>query len=206
MYFKRLVDSNLEIWKNDTFKKPLLLRGARQVGKSSAVRNLAKKFDYFIEINLEDNIFLQELFNDNNNTIALICQKIEIAFDIPIQDSKTLLFLDEIQACPKAISTLRYFYEKRPNLHVITAGSLLEFALETLPSFGVGRIRTMFIYPFSFDEFLIALNENRLLEFKKKANSNNPLDNIFHEKLKEYFKQFLVIGGMPEVVASFSIN
>jgi uncharacterized protein len=206
MYIKRQIDNSLNLWKNDTFKKPLLLRGARQVGKSTAVRNLGKTFLYFIEINLEDNLFLQELFNDNNNTIEIICNKIEIVFNIPIEEGKTLLFLDEIQACPKAISALRYFYEQKPNLQLIAAGSLLEFALETLPSFGVGRIRTLFIYPLSFDEFLVAMNENRLLELKKSADSENPLDTIFHEKLKEYFKQFLVIGGMPEVVARFAIN
>jgi predicted AAA+ superfamily ATPase len=82
----------------------------------------------------------------------------------------------------------------------------LEFALETLPSFGVGRVRTLFVYPFSFDEFLMAMEENRLLELKKKASSKAPLDSIFHQKLTEYFKQFLVVGGMPEVIARFIIN
>lgn len=87
----------------------------------------------------------------------------------------TLLFLDEIQACLPAISSLRFFYEKYPELHVIAAGSLLEFALEELPSFGVGRVRSMFMYPFSFDEFLGACGENRLLEIKQQASLEHPL-------------------------------
>ncbi|QBN19549.1 ATP-binding protein [Flavobacterium nackdongense] len=204
-YFNRLIDSHLLNWKNDDFKKPLVLRGARQVGKSSSVRNLGKSFSYFIEINLEENNGLHTLFTETN-AIESICAKLEIAFNIPIIEGKTLLFLDEIQSCPSAIMVLRYFYEQKPNLHVIAAGSLLEFALETLPSFGVGRIRTLFIYPFSFDEFLIAMQEERLLEMKKKATTEHPLDLIFHQKLIEYFKQFLIIGGMPEVIARFAIH
>jgi predicted AAA+ superfamily ATPase len=204
-YINRQIDNNLIDWKDDPYKKPLLLRGARQVGKSSAVRNLGLSFTYFVEVNLEENTLLHALFNENNS-IENICAKLEIAFNIPIEEGKTLLFLDEIQSCPKAISAMRYFYEQKPNLHLIAAGSLLEFALETLPSFGVGRVRTLFVYPFSFDEFLMAMEENRLLELKKKASSKAPLDSIFHQKLTEYFKQFLVVGGMPEVIARFIIN
>jgi predicted AAA+ superfamily ATPase len=204
-YFKRLTDSYLELWKKDDFKKPLLLRGARQVGKSSSVRNLGKSFTHFIEINLEENTGLHTLFTETNS-IESICAKLEITFNIPIIEGETLLFLDEIQSCPSAITALRYFYEQKPNLHIIAAGSLLEFALETLPSFGVGRIRTLFIYPFSFDEFLLAMQEERLLELKKKATNENPLDLIFHQKLTDYFKQFLIIGGMPEVIARFSVH
>lgn len=204
-YFNRLTDIHLELWKKDDFKKPLLLRGARQVGKSSSVRNLGKSFPHFIEINLEESNTLHSLFNESNS-IESICAKLEIAFNIPIIEGKTLLFLDEIQSCPSAITALRYFYEQKPNLHVIAAGSLLEFALETLPSFGVGRIRTLFIYPFSFDEFLVAMQEERLLELKKTATSDSPLELIFHQKLTDYFKQFLIIGGMPEVIARFAIH
>ncbi|PWA10290.1 ATP-binding protein [Flavobacterium laiguense] len=204
-YINRFIDSHLSSWMNDIYKKPLLLRGARQVGKSSSVRNIGKSFSYFLEINLEENSAIHTLFNENNS-IDSICSKLEIAFNIPIEEGKTLLFLDEIQSCPNAITALRYFYEQKPNLHVIAAGSLLEFALETLPSFGVGRIRTIFIYPLSFDEFLGAMNEERLLELKKKASAEFPLDAIFHQKLIDYFKQFLLVGGMPEVVARFIVN
>ena len=123
-YFNRFADSHLLQWKTDDFKKPLLLRGARQVGKSSSVRNLGKLFAHFIEINLEENIGIHNLFTENNS-IESICAKLEIVFNIPIIEGQTLLFLDEIQSCPNAISALRYFYEQKPNLHVIAAGSLL---------------------------------------------------------------------------------
>lgn len=204
-YFKRLIDNSLFNWKDDDNKKPLLLRGARQVGKSSAIRNLGKSFEYYIEINFEENTAIKKLF-DGLNSIENICSKLEIIYSIPIIEGKTLLFLDEIQSCENAILSLRFFYEKMPNLHVVAAGSLLEFALQSLPSFGVGRVRTLFVYPFSFDEFLISLNENKLVELKNNANSNNQLDEIFHLKLTDYFKQFLIIGGMPEVVARYAQN
>jgi predicted AAA+ superfamily ATPase len=155
-YIKRLVDSRLEEWAKEFKHKPLLLRGARQVGKSSAVRNLAKKFEYFLEINFEKNAEAKQIFEGGNLSPLYLCEKLAAIFDVPIEAGKTLLFLDEIQSCLPAISSLRFFYEDFPELHVIAAGSLLEFALEEIPSFGVGRIRSLFMYPFSFDEFLQA--------------------------------------------------
>jgi predicted AAA+ superfamily ATPase len=111
--------------------------------------------------------------------------------------------LDEIQSCPNAISALRFFYEDYPELHVIAAGSLLEFALEELPSFGVGRISSMFMYPFSFSEFMLACGEERLWRQVCQSSPENPLHPVFHEKALEILKQFLVIGGMPAVVSKF---
>jgi uncharacterized protein len=202
-YFKRQIDESLIIWKNDLNKKPLLLRGARQVGKSSAVRNLAQSFENFIEINFEENSSIHSLF-DGINSVENICAKIEIIYNKPIIEGKTLLFFDEIQSCQNAILVLRFFYEQMPNLHVIAAGSLLEFALQKLPTFGVGRIRTLFVYPFSFDEFLATLGENRILELKNNVINNKAINEIFHIKLNDYLKQFLIIGGMPEVVARYA--
>ena len=123
---------------------------------------------------------------------------------IPVIPGKTLLFFDEIQSCIPAISSLRFFYEKLPSLHLIAAGSLLEFALEALPSFGVGRVRTLFMYPFSFDEFLIAINETDLQEIKRKSSAVKPVNEVLHKKLISLLKRFLVLGGMPEVVAQYS--
>ncbi len=131
---------------------------------------------------------------------------IQATTNIPIIAGKTLLFLDEIQACIPAISSLRYFYEKLPELHVIAASSLLEFALADLPSFGVGRVRSLFVYSFSFQEFLMAYQEDSLLKMLQKANAQQPLPEILHDKLKKYFKRFLVIGGMPEVVSHYVTN
>ncbi|MDD4203146.1 MAG: ATP-binding protein [Candidatus Omnitrophica bacterium] len=117
-----------------------------------------------------------------------------------------MLFFDEIQACPEALSSLRFFYEKMPELHVIAAGSLLEFALAHIPSQGVGRIHSLFLYPFSFDEFLQALEETSLIEMKNNADAKHPLDNIFHQKLIDHLKIFYLIGGMPEIVKEFVVS
>ena len=202
MYFKRRIDNELIAWTKDENRKPLLLRGARQVGKSSAVRNLSKQFTYFIEINFENFNEIKEVFNGNLFPKE-ICKNISAIVGIPIIPGKTLLFFDEIQACIPAISSLRFFYEQYPELHLIAAGSLLEFALEELPSFGVGRIRSMFVYPFSFNDFLTAKGENLLLEAKLNASSIKPLHEAVHNKTINLLKQFLVTGGMPEVVSEY---
>lgn len=133
----------------------------------------------------------------------MIVQKIAIYINVPIEEGKTLLFLDEIQECPEAIMALRFFKEDYPGLHVIAAGSLLEFTLQELPTFGVGRIHTLFMYPMTFDEFLNANNENGLISMKRQANSQHPLDAAFHEKLIEYFRIYLLVGGMPEAVLAW---
>lgn len=124
----------------------------------------------------------------------------------PIHEGETLLFFDEIQACPKAIQALRFFYEDMPGLHVIAAGSLLEFALAELPSFGVGRIRSMFMYPMSFQEFLMAHGMNQYIDLIRNASPDNPLSPVLHDKLKEYLRRFLLTGGMPEVVRQLIEN
>ena len=133
----------------------------------------------------------------------MIVQKIAIYINVPIEEGKTLLFLDEIQECPEAIMALRFFKEDYPGLHVIAAGSLLEFTLQKLPTYGVGRIHTLFMYPMTFDEFLNANNENGLISMKKQADSQHPLDAAFHEKLIEYFRIYLLVGGMPEAVLAW---
>jgi uncharacterized protein len=203
MIIARNIDKTLLDWKTQEKRKPLLLRGARQVGKSTAVRVLSKHFEYFIEINFELETEAHAFFSGNLNPKA-ICDNLSLYFDIPIVEGKTLLFFDEIQACLPAISSLRFFYEKWPALHLISAGSLLEFALEQLPSFGVGRVRSVFVYPFSFDEFLGALGEQKLVALKQAANAEQPLLLPFHQKLTNYFKFFLIIGGMPEAVAHYA--
>jgi predicted AAA+ superfamily ATPase len=202
-YFKRKVDNDLEYWKNTSKHKPLLLRGARQVGKSSAVKHLAEKFEYFIEVNFESDKETRSFFENVNLNPQQLCEKISSQYDTPIIEGKTLLFFDEIQACIPAIESLRFFYEKMPDLHLIAAGSLLEFALEEIPSFGVGRIRSLFMYPFSFAEFLQANGNIGLLNAIKKANPENPLDEVLHNKAIYLLKLFLLIGGMPEAVASY---
>ena len=202
MYLERKVDQELLLWSKNEDRKPLLLRGARQVGKSTAIRALSAHFDHYLEVNFEEQKQVHDLFHGNLSPQDL-CENLSLLYNIPIVPGKTLVFFDEIQACPNAISSLRFFYEKMSDLHLIAAGSLLEFALEELSSFGVGRVRSMFMYPFSFDEFLVANNESLLLEAKLKALPENPLTEPLHQKLLGYLKRFLIIGGMPEVVASY---
>lgn len=136
---KRDIDILLQNWKNEENRKVLLLRGARQVGKTYSVREFGKKFNYLLEVNFESNRSIHSIFEGDKDPQE-ICNKLSTFFNIPINDGETLLFFDEIQACLPAISSLRFFYENRPDLHLIAAGSLLEFALSELPSFGVGRI------------------------------------------------------------------
>lgn len=202
MYLKRNIDQELLLWSQNTSRKPLLLRGARQVGKSTAIRALAANFEHYLEINFEEQRQVHQLFAGNLSPETL-CENLSVLYNIPIIPGKTLIFFDEIQACIPAISSLRFFYEKMPDLHLIAAGSLLEFALAELPSFGVGRIRSMFLYPFSFDEFLLANKEELLLNAKRTASTDNPLAEPLHNKLLEYLKRFLIIGGMPEVVSNY---
>lgn len=202
MYFKRKIDQELITWRLESKRKPLLLRGARQVGKTSAVRELSKGFEYYLEVNFEEQKVVHKLFA-GDLAPNYLCENLSAMFNIPIVPGKTLLFFDEIQACIPAISSMRFFYEKLPELHLIGAGSLLEFALEELPSFGVGRIRSMFVYPLSLDEFLSACGENILLEAKLGASARRPLPDPLHQRLLNIFKRFEIIGGMPEVVAIY---
>lgn len=202
MYIERKVDQELLLWSKNDDRKPLLLRGARQVGKSTAVRALSVHFDHYLEVNFEEQKQVHDLFHGNLSPQNL-CENLSLLYNVPIVPGKTLVFFDEIQACPNAISSLRFFYEKMSDLHLIAAGSLLEFALEELSSFGVGRVRSMFMYPFSFDEFLVANNERLLLDAKLKALPEKPMAEALHQKLLGYLKRFLIIGGMPEVVANY---
>lgn len=201
-YLYRKIDSELVKWSKETNRKPLLIRGARQVGKSFAVRELGRKFDYFVEINFDQREDVRVLF-EKNLSPQEICNNLSLLYNTPIIPGQTLLFFDEIQACIPAISSLRYFYEKYNELHVIAAGSLLEFALEELPTFGVGRIRSMFVYPFCFEEFLIATGNNMLSQAIQNANFQNPLTEAVHSKALSLLKNFLILGGMPEVVATY---
>jgi predicted AAA+ superfamily ATPase len=202
---RRLVLDALLDWKRAKNRKVLLLRGARQVGKTFIVRELAKEFKHFVEINFEKNTDVHSIF-DQNLDPERICTGLSAYYNIPIIDGETLLFFDEIQSCPKAIQALRFFYESKPGLHMIAAGSLLEFALSGIASWGVGRIRSLYMYPMSFDEFLMANEEDTLIELKKDASPDNQLNPAIHGKLKEYLRYFLLIGGMPETVKTFIGN
>jgi len=202
MYIHRNTDIELIKWKAESKRKPLLIRGARQVGKTKTIRELGKTFDNFIEINFEESPRLKILFSDELSP-ANICENIAAIYKTSITPGKTLLFFDEIQECKEAIAALRFFYEKMPELHIIAAGSLLEFALSEIPTFGVGRIRSLFMYPISFSEFLAGAGEQQLLNKIRESKPTKPINEVLHIKLIELIQKFICLGGMPEVIATY---
>jgi len=202
MYIERPIDSLLLEWKNSERRKPLLLRGARQVGKSWAVEHLGEMFDYFIEVNFEKRPEMLDVFQKIHDVHELTAN-LSMYYNTPVIPGRTLLFLDEIQKSPDAIQSLWTFKEDYPELHVVAAGSLLEFALQELPSFGVGRIRSLFVYPFSFDEFLAAEGKAAWVKAKKDADITKPLLTPQYNDLVQHFRTFLMVGGMPASVAAW---
>ena len=203
-YIRRKIDADLLSWLRAGKRKPLLLRGARQVGKSSVVRNLGKQFEYFLEVNFERDQYARKLFAEGDLSPQRLCRGLASKYEIPIIPGKTLLFLDEIQASLPAISSLRFFYEDYGDLHVAAAGSLMEFALRELPSLGVGRITPMYVYPMCFSEFLSACGRDILLEDIQNADCEKPLPGSAHDAAVEMLKIFIIIGGMPEVVSAYT--
>ncbi len=200
---KRIVDHFLLTWKSAKTPKPLILRGARQVGKTYAVRQLGKTFSSFVEINLETNEIARTILASTLD-IEVIMLKLGEALNQPILPAQTLLFFDEVQHVPQAITALRYFYEQRPGLHVIAAGSLLDFALEQI-SVPVGRVTFLRIYPLSFLEFMTALGHTGLVSMILRQTSHNPdpINKPLHEKLLSFVGLYLAIGGMPSTVATW---
>ena len=205
MYIQRDIDRTLSEWKEEVRRKPLMLRGVRQCGKTSAVRHLSESFCSYVEINLEKQPGICRLF-DGDLDIRRIVSRLEIYAETRIEPGDTLLFIDEIQECPRAITALRYFYEEMPELHVIAAGSLLEFVLNgktTKVDFPVGRIRSIYMYPLSFNEFLSGVGKSMLRDHLENPDYINER-NEAHNELIEAYKTFLVVGGMPEAVAAYA--
>lgn len=200
MYYERIIDQYLSEWAAGSNHKPVLLRGARQVGKSTAVKHLGEQFKYFVEINLEKQPDYKALFQPNLDVKRIVPQMAAM-YGTPIVAGETLLFIDEIQECLEAIMALRFFKEDMPGLHVIAAGSLLEFVLDEIPTFGVGRIHSMFMNPMTFDEFLLANGETLLMEARNRASASSPLPMPLHDKLTGLLRTFMLVGGMPESVA-----
>ena len=202
MYYERIIDRYLSEWATRPVHKPILLRGARQVGKSTAVRHLGESFKYYVEINLEKQSNYIDLFKKDLDVTRIVPQMAAMC-GTPIVPNETLLFIDEIQESQEAIMALRYFKEDMPNLHVIAAGSLLEFVLDEIPTFGVGRIHSMYMFPMTFDEFLLANGEQLLLDARGQANIDAPLPTPLHEKLIGLMRTFMLVGGMPESVVKW---
>lgn len=201
---KRFFTDHLIEWKTRKHRKPLIVRGARQVGKTYTIDEFGGKyFKDIVKVNFEENTELIQFFQTND--VKKIIKNLEIYFGKKIQLSDTLLFLDEIQMCPEAIVTLRYFYEKTPNLHVIAAGSLLDHALNDLQySMPVGRVEFAYMYPMCFYEFLEAIDEKMLIEFLKNYELSQQIPQPIHHKLIDLVRMYFLIGGMPEAVKVYT--
>ena len=197
MIFTRNIEQILKKWQTDTNRKPLILRGARQVGKSTLVNKLSMTYKYYVTLNLEKPN--DSKFFEKEKDVTEIWNQILFEKNIPNDLENTLLFIDEIQEIPHVIKQLRYFYEDLPQLHVIVAGSLLEFALSDVTSFPVGRVNEMTLHPMNFEEFLLASNEIASLEQLKII----PMNEFAFDKLFKLFNTYLIIGGMPEVVKQY---
>lgn len=201
---RRTALSFLQKWKQKSTRKPLIIRGARQVGKTWLMKEFAKtEYQNFAYINFEDNQQLKTLFL-NDFDIPRILLAIQIATGIKPEPNKTLIIFDEIQEAERAITSLKYFRENAPEYHIVAAGSLLGIALHENTSFPVGKVEFLDLYPLSFTEFLEALGEHNLTDLIQKQQWE--MINTFKTKYIELLKQYYYVGGMPEVVANFASN
>jgi predicted AAA+ superfamily ATPase len=198
--FERNAFYVLEEWANREDRKPLILRGARQVGKTTLVNSFSKLFNTYLYLNLENEEAVK-LFEMKGNLEALITS-IFLHCNKARSKGKTLLFIDEIQYSPKAVAKLRYFYEEASYIHVIAAGSLFESLIDTHISFPVGRVEYMAIRPCTFNEFLGALGEREL----EKALCSVDIPEAIHSKTMDLFNTYTLVGGMPEAVSYYSKN
>ena len=192
----------LQRWKARQNRKPLIIRGARQVGKTFLVERFSSEYETYLKINFEENPEYRELFQTND--VKTILTEIGLEFKVKINPEKTLLFLDEIQTCPEAIPALRYFYEKTPQLSVIAAGSLLDHILNDMNyPMPVGRVEFLYMYPMSFKEFLIAGGENMLVDFLSSFVPGESISGVIHNKLLKLLRTYFFVGGMPEAVKTY---
>jgi len=196
---KRYILNKLENWKDAPSRKPMLLRGARQVGKTWIARELGKQFDDFIEINFELYPEAKKIF-DFDLDPKRISRDLSLLFGKRFTPETSLIFFDEIQEEPKAIQALRYFYEMLPEQHIIAAGSLLDFELEKI-GMPVGRVSSIYVHPMSFFEFLVANEEFLLIEMIAKHDTLTMVSDPIHNKLLRLLGDYMAIGGMPEAVA-----
>jgi predicted AAA+ superfamily ATPase len=196
MEIKRDSYDKLLNWKDLKHRKPLLLRGARQVGKTTLIRQFSKEFSNFIELDLEKETD-RSLFQKTDEISKLLSSIYLLKQSMP-GTSSTLIFIDEIQESPSAIKLLRYFHEERPDLFVIAAGSLLEFALKQVPSFPVGRIDYLTLHPVNFPEFLGVRNPGA-----GEILSQLPVPEYAHQILLDLFHEYAITGGMPEVISNY---
>ncbi len=204
---ERKIYQNLLKWKNSDLRKPLILQGARQVGKTYIVNYFAgKEYANYVYCNFEKEKGLEDFFCDLNP--INIIRKLESYKRKEILPGSTLIIFDEIQACPKAVTSLKYFNEDANEYHIIALGSLLGVSVNRGNfSFPVGKVQFLTMYPMDFEEYLLAKGEEYLIrQIKECYKENKPLDILFHKRSIEYYKEFLYIGGMPEVVENYIKN
>ena len=203
MYFTRDIDAVLREWSDSAGRKPLILRGARQTGKTSSIRQLASRFDLFLELNLERFEDLA-LFRASRSAEELLAG-VRARFNVAAFPERTLLFLDEIQESAEAIHWLRFLREDHPELAVVAAGSLMEVRLQERGfAFPVGRVTFRTLRPLSFMEFLRASESDVLAsQLLEAASGWQPIPAPLHEQATELFQAYLQVGGMPEAVASW---
>lgn len=199
---KRFIDLHLNEWVTDLDRKPLLLRGARQVGKTFAVRCLGKNFASYVEVNCEEMENACKAIFEKDLQPKRILTELSLLLGKQITPGETLLFIDEIQIVPRAILALRYFYEKIPELHVIAAGSLIEFAIEKV-GIPVGRIDSFYLYPMNWLEFLFAKGEDLLCGAIFEKDLHDPMPDAIHKKLLGLLGEYFALGGMPKVVSKW---
>jgi len=200
---KRSIENQLIRWLQKPRRKPLVIRGARQVGKSTLVQNFAQSQRLKLaEINLEKHGNLNDIFGTND--LDIIIPELELLARTSLRQENTLLFLDEIQSTPNAIAALRYFREEMQLLPVVAAGSLLEFVLEKhVFSMPVGRVEYLYLGPMTFKEFLLATGDDMLLSYIEGFRLSRPLPQTAHQKLLQRQRQYLYVGGMPESILAF---
>jgi len=198
--FQRIIQKELINWKNSPNRKPMLLRGARQVGKTTVVNTFSKQYKQYLYLNLEKegNAYFFERYTE----VKDLLEALFFTYNKNLNEKSTLIFIDEIQKIPKAVEMLRYFYEEFPHLNVIAAGSLLETVLNKRISVPVGRVEYRVLRPLSFPEFLTAMGETSALQQLE----NIPIKNFAHDKLMKLFHTYALIGGMPEIVANYAEN
>ena len=202
MHLKRNAISELIQWKNSPERKPMVLKGARQVGKTWLMKEFGRNYyDNFAYFNFDEEDELKSIFEANKNPQRII-ELLSMIGGEKIEPGKTLIIFDEIQECPEALNTLKYFKEKANEYHVIAAGSLLGTLLAKPKSYPVGMVNLLDIYPLTFDEFLEA-TDSGLYAFYKSVQKKQSIEEIFHNRLLEAYNYYLIIGGMPECVSSW---
>ena len=199
---KRTALEALKNWKNSEDRKPMVLRGARQVGKTWLMKEFGRtEYQNYVYLNFDEDEDLKGIFQTNKNPtrilelLALICNN-------KILPEETLIIFDEIQECPEALNSLKYFYEKANQYHIVAAGSLLGTLLATPKSYPVGKVNLLDIFPMTFDEFLNATDEN-LFTYYQSIEAEQTIEEIFHNRLLDAYNFYLIVGGMPECVSSW---